>query len=193
MPHGVSDHRQCDCLLNSLFRLPSWCHDVHSTIRVKLQPFTTSLYQHFLTFYHNITHVNTIGVKTYSIVLIHSKCVHLTLYLRIHVVWSTIKSPYPTVSLYSPIYSQFRALCEFKIRGPFYVRYFHGNSNSMEISFCSHPSCGEAIAIKCCTWHDSCAVVACAKLYSNTIPYNGVTLKPNCRRIWISVEKSFLR
>ena len=34
------------------------------------------------------------------------------------------------------------------------------------------------IVAKYCTWHDSCAVVACAKHCSDMIPYNGVTLKP---------------
>ena len=43
---------------------------------------------------------------------------------------------------------------------------------------CSHPSCNEVITMKSCTWHDSTAVATCAKLCSNMIPYNGVTLKP---------------
>ena len=55
-------------------------------------------------------------------------------------------------------------------RGPFHERFFHGNSNSMEISFCSHPSCSTVIAVKFCTWHDSCAVVARAKFCSDIIP-----------------------
>ena len=32
--------------------------------------------------------------------------------------------------------------------------------------------------MKFCTWHDSCAVVACAKFCSDMILYNGFTLKP---------------
>ena len=41
-------------------------------------------------------------------------------------------------------YSQWSA------RGPFQEWFFHHNSNSMEISFCSHPSYVEVIAIKFC-------------------------------------------
>ena len=33
--------------------------------------------------------------------------------------------------------------------------------------------------MKFCAWHDSCAVVACAKFCSEMIPYYGVTSKPN--------------
>ena len=61
--------------------------------------------------------------------------------------------------------------------GPFHEWFFHWNSNLKENSFWSHPSCGEVIAMKFCTGHDSCAVLACAKFCSNIIPYNGVTFK----------------
>ena len=57
-------------------------------------------------------------------------------------------------------------------RDPFHERFSHRNSNSLEISFCSRPSYSEVIAIKFCTWHDSCAVVPCAKFCSGMIPYN---------------------
>ena len=46
---------------------------------------------------------------------------------------------------------------------PFHERFFHRNSNSMEISFYCHYDSNTAIATKFCTWHDSCAGVACAK------------------------------
>ena len=48
----------------------------------------------------------------------------------------------------------------------------HCNSNSMEISFCSHPCCSKVSATKFCIWHDNCAtaVVTCAKFCSNKIP-----------------------
>ena len=49
---------------------------------------------------------------------------------------------------------------------------FHCNSNSMEISFCSHLSWSKVIAMKFSTWHNSCAVVTCAKFCSNMIYYN---------------------
>ena len=44
-------------------------------------------------------------------------------------------------------------------RVPFHERFFECNSNSMEISFCSQPSCGQAIIMEFWTWYDSCAVV----------------------------------
>ena len=34
---------------------------------------------------------------------------------------------------------------------------------TIEHSFYSHPSCSELVTMKFCTWHESCAVVACAK------------------------------
>ena len=77
-------------------------------------------------------------------------------------------------------------------RGTFNKRFFHRNSNSMEISFCSNPGWDKAIALKFCTWHDSCTVVACAKFCSNIAPYNGVTLKSIFHRIWIT-WKSFVK
>ena len=43
-------------------------------------------------------------------------------------------------------------------RGPFHKRFFDCNTNLMEISFCSHPSCSQLITMKFCTWHDSSAV-----------------------------------
>ena len=76
---------------------------------------------------------------------------------------------------------------------PYDERFFHRNSHSMEISFCCHPSCVEVIAMKFCTWHDSCAGVPCAKSYSDLIPYHGVTLKQNFHRIWNTMEKSSVK
>ena len=63
----------------------------------------------------------------------------------------------------------------------------------MEISFFSIPGCSEVISMKFYTWHDSCAVVACADFYSDMTPYNGVTLKLFCHRIWITMEKFFMK
>ena len=63
----------------------------------------------------------------------------------------------------------------------------------MEIPCCSGPSCSVGIAMKFCTWHDSCAVMACAKFSSDMMPYNGVTLKPIFHQIWIMMEKSFVK
>ena len=47
-----------------------------------------------------------------------------------------------------------------RIRGLFHDRFFHSNSNSMEISFFSYPHFSEAIAMKFYPRHDGCAVVA---------------------------------
>ena len=46
---------------------------------------------------------------------------------------------------------------------------------------------------KFCTWHDSCAVVACANCLSDMTLYNGIIPKPDIHRIcegtnWISVR-----
>ena len=79
------------------------------------------------------------------------------------------------------------------IRGAFHERFSHPNSNSIEISICSHPSYGKVIAMKFCTSHDSCAVVTCAKFCSGMIPCNEVTMKQIFHRIWITMEKSFMK
>ena len=47
--------------------------------------------------------------------------------------------------------------------------------------------------MKCCTPHDSCAVLACAKFCSIMMLYNGITLKPISHLIWIAKEKSFMK
>ena len=56
------------------------------------------------------------------------------------------------------------------ILGPFHELFFHYNSNSMKIWFWYHPSYSEMITMKFCIWHDSCAVMACAKLLNDMIP-----------------------
>ena len=64
-----------------------------------------------------------------------------------------------------------------KTRAPFHERFLHRNSNPINVSLCSHPSCITMIAMELCTWHDSTAVVACAKFRSDMIHYDGGTLK----------------
>ena len=78
-------------------------------------------------------------------------------------------------------------------RGPFDERFSHWNSKLMEISFCSHPSCNEVIAMKFYTWPDSCTVMTYTKISSNMIHSNGVTLKPIFHRIWITMKNSFMK
>ena len=92
---------------------------------------------------------------------------------------------------------------------------FHRVSNAMENSLYSHPNCRVVIAMKFCplspnnpyalcllfigsatlnkmylilsfcTWYDSDAVVAYAKLRKDGMPYKGISLKPNFHPIWI--------
>ena len=73
--------------------------------------------------------------------------------------------------------------------GTFLEPVFHRNSNSIEILSYSHPSYREAFATVFCTWHDSCTIVARAELCSETMPYNGTTLKPISPRIWMTMGK----
>ena len=70
---------------------------------------------------------------------------------------------------------------------------FRHNPQLMEIVLCSRPSYSDIIAIKFCTWPNSCVVVACAKCCSGMVPYNGVTVIPIFHRIWSTMEKSFLK
>ena len=44
----------------------------------------------------------------------------------------------------------------------------------MKIAFNSHLNCNIVITTKFCTWHDSCAVMVCAKNCSNLIASNGI-------------------
>ena len=63
----------------------------------------------------------------------------------------------------------------------------------MEISFCSHPSTNKVIATKFGTWHDSLAVVACAKFCCDMINCNWIRAKWIFHRIWIVMEKSLVK
>ena len=63
----------------------------------------------------------------------------------------------------------------------------------MEILFYSHPSYRKGMAMKFCTWHDSCAVMTCTQFFSDKIPHFRVTLKWIFVRIVITMEKSFMK
>ena len=63
----------------------------------------------------------------------------------------------------------------------------------MEISFHSHLNSNTVIATKFCTWHDSCAVVACAKLYCDLMASNRITARRSFHRIWIAGKKSLVK
>ena len=63
----------------------------------------------------------------------------------------------------------------------------------MEISFCSHPNTNQVIATIFGTWHDSWAVVACAKFCCDMVISNWIRAKWNFHRIWIVMEKSLVK
>ena len=65
--------------------------------------------------------------------------------------------------------------------------------NICTISFCCHLSCSEVIAIDICTWQDNYAVVACAKICCNMVPYNALIPKPIVNRIWIMIENLLVK
>ena len=59
----------------------------------------------------------------------------------------------------------------------------------MEISFHSHLDSNTVIATKFWTWHDSCAVVACAKICCDLKTSKGITARQSFHRIWIAGKK----
>ena len=46
---------------------------------------------------------------------------------------------------------------------------------------------------KFCTWHDSCAVVACAKICCDLMASNGITIRRSFHRIWTAGKKSLVK
>ena len=63
----------------------------------------------------------------------------------------------------------------------------------MEISFHSHLESNRVIATKFCTWHDSCAVVACGKICRDLMASNGITARRSFHRIWIAGKKTLVK
>ena len=55
------------------------------------------------------------------------------------------------------------------------TNYFPSQSNSLKISFSCHPNSNNVIATKFCTWHDSCAVVACANFFNDITTKNEIS------------------
>ena len=49
------------------------------------------------------------------------------------------------------------------------------------------------IATIFCTWHDSCVVVACAKICCDLMAGNGITARRNFHRIWFAGKKSLVK
>ena len=75
--------------------------------------------------------------------------------------------------------------------GPCHQWYFLHNANLMRMSFCFFPNTDRIIAAKRCTCHDSCAVVACAKLWGEMMTRNENTVIEIFYWKWI--EKSWVK
>ena len=68
--------------------------------------------------------------------------------------------------------------CEWMLtRGPFHQQFFY--CNSMEIWFCCHLDSNKVNTTKFGTWHDSIAVVSCAKICCNLTASNCITPRWN--------------
>ena len=78
-------------------------------------------------------------------------------------------------------------------QGPVSLTIFHQNLNSIEIIFCFPVSFNDLLITKMCTWHDSWAAVACAKICSDIINENGITLRPIFQRIWLTTGKMSMK
>ena len=58
--------------------------------------------------------------------------------------------------------------------------------------FHSHHDYITVIATNFCTWHDSCAVVACAKHCCDLMAINGITARQSFHGIWIAGKRSLV-
>ena len=77
--------------------------------------------------------------------------------------------------------------------GPFHERFPHRNSNSMGNWFQCNCIVGYHIATKFCTCHDSTTVVPYAKFDSDHFSTSWTSAERIFHRIWISMEKSFVK
>ena len=73
-------------------------------------------------------------------------------------------------------------------QGPIPQSFFIKNSNYMDISFCSNLNCTTTISTNFCTCHNSCTVVACAKVCSDLMPRNRIAVY-NFGWIWAVKQK----
>ena len=76
-------------------------------------------------------------------------------------------------------------------RVPFHWRFFHRDASSMEISFWFHIKSNKVIAIRFCSWHDRCAVVACATFCGDLMASNWIKAKQNFYQIWTKSKTTF--
>ena len=63
----------------------------------------------------------------------------------------------------------------------------------MEISFHSHLDSNTVIVTNFCTWHDSRAVVTCAKFCCDLMASNGVIARRIFHRIWITGKNPLVK
>ena len=76
----------------------------------------------------------------------------------------------------------------FHIRGPLHEPFFFCNSNLIENWFQCNSVVGYVNAIKFSTWHDSTAVMACAKFDSDHFNTSGMSTEWNFYWIWIAMD-----
>ena len=77
-----------------------------------------------------------------------------------------------------------RHLRRYPVPGPRFTIFFSTQFKlSMEITFHSHFHSNIVIATKFCTWHDSWAVVSCAKIGCDPMTSNGITARRSFHRI----------
>ena len=72
------------------------------------------------------------------------------------------------------------------------LRFSHCNSNLIELSFWSHLNSNKVIPTKFCTWHDSCAVVACAKICCDLMASYWIKARWIFHRIWIASKNPYI-
>ena len=115
-------------------------------------------------------------------------------YLNWFVVHSIIIAAIPIARHMTKMTTTVEKILRHVDQGPISLTIFHHNSNVMKISFFSHPNTNKVIATIFGTWHDSWAVVACAKFCCDVIISNWIDrAKWNFHHIWIVMEKSLVK
>ena len=80
-----------------------------------------------------------------------------------------------------------------KNKGTCHWLFFQRNWNSMQISFCCHLDFHKVIATKFCTWHNSCTILACAKMCFHLMASNRITARWIFHWIRILRKKSLVK
>ena len=136
-----------------------------------------------------------VGQTLNSHTVLHSSPVGYTWDLGVIFVKHLVKSKYGIIK--STLHVAFWLISPWHLfwyPGPRFTNgFFHRNSNSVEISFHSHLDSNTLIAAKFGTWHNSCAVVACAKICRDLMASNGITTMRSFHRIWVAGQKSLMK